>query len=292
MNASNFVGIMQGRLLPPPGGGIQAFPGSRWREEFPLASQAGLDCIEWIHDVDENDQEAANPLASDEGIDEILRLSERWGVAVLSICADYFMTKRLIEADGSADLESIERLKWLLARSAKLGVRYIILPFVDSSSLQSADECQTLARLLSELTPAIERSGVELHLETDLPPEQLVSLLSRLSHPLVRANYDIGNSASLGCDPTVELGLISRWLGSVHVKDRLGGGGTVALGTGDADFPLCFRLIRETAFRGPFILQTARDDSISEVELAVRNRRFCEQQLSGIEMPLRGAAWN
>ena len=283
---------MQGRLLPPPEGRIQAFPGSRWREEFPLASQAGLDCVEWIHDVDDSEQEAANPLASDAGIEEIRRLSERWGVVVRSICADYFMTKRLISADGSANLETVERLKWLLGRAGKLEVRYIILPFVDSSSLQSAGECQTLARLLSELTPAIERSGVELHLETDLPPEQLVSLLSRLSHPLVRANYDIGNSASLGRDPAVELGLINRWLGSVHVKDRLRGGGTVGLGTGDADFPLCFRLIRETGFPGPLILQAAREDSISEAELAARNRRFCEQQLGNIGMPLRGAAWN
>ena len=162
MNASNPIGIMQGRLLPSRSGRIQAFPGSRWRGEFPLASQAGLDCIEWIYDADDTEQEAANLLTSDGGIDEILRLSRRWGVAVRSICADYFMTKCLIAAEGSADLESVERLKWLLGRSAKLGVRYIVLPFVDSSSLQSAGECQTLARLLPELTPAAERViGIE-----------------------------------------------------------------------------------------------------------------------------------
>jgi len=289
---ANPIGIMQGRLLPPPEGRLQAFPGSRWREEFPLAAQAGLDCIEWIDDVDDGEGQEANPLASEGGVTEILRLSRRWGVAVRSICADYFMTKRLIAADGSADLESAERLKWLLGRAAKLGVRYVILPFVDSSSLQSDGECQTLAGLLAELTPAIERSGVELHLETDLPPDQLAALLSRVSHPLVRANYDIGNSASLGRDPALELGSIRPWLGSVHVKDRLGGGGTVGLGTGDADFPVCFRLIREAGFSGPFILQAARDDSISEVDLAAGNRRFVEQQLASIGMPLRGAAWS
>ena len=288
----NAVGIMQGRLLPSRSGQIQAFPGPRWREEFPLASQAGLDCIEWIYDVNDAEQQEANPLASDGGIDEILRLSRSWGVAVRSICADCFMKKRLIAADGLADLESVERLRWLLGRSAKLGVRYIILPFVDSSSLRSVEECQTLAHLLSELTPAVERGGAELHLETDLPPEQFVSLLSRLSHPLVKANYDIGNSASLGRDPAMELGVLSRWLGSVHVKDRICGGTTVRLGTGDADFPLCFRLIREAGFPGPLILQAAREDSISEVDLAVRNRRFVEQQLSGIGMPLQGAAWS
>ncbi len=282
---------MQGRLSPSVSGRIQAFPGSRWRQEFPLASRAGLDCIEWIYDVEDVGQPEANPLASQDGVEDIQRLSGHWRVSVGSVCADYFMTKRLVTPSGKPDRDSIERLKWLLGRAAKLDVRYIVLPFVDSSSLRSAGDCDALAGLLREIAPVAEGANVQLHLETDLPPEQLAALLSRVSHPLVRANYDIGNSASLGRDPAVELGSIRRWLGSVHVKDRLRGAGTVRLGTGDADFPLCFRLIREAGFPGPLILQAAREDSIREVDLAVRNRRFVEQQLAGSGMPLRGAAW-
>jgi L-ribulose-5-phosphate 3-epimerase len=95
----------------------------------------------------------------------------------------------------------------------------------------------------------------------------------------VRANYDIGNSASLGHSPTQELTLLAGWLGSVHVKDRILGGGTVPLGTGSADFATCFRLIYKAGFQGPFILQAARQPELSEVELARRNRKFVEQQM-------------
>ena len=46
------IGVMQGRLSPPRGGRIQSFPVDTWREEFGLARQAGLDCIEWIYEME------------------------------------------------------------------------------------------------------------------------------------------------------------------------------------------------------------------------------------------------
>ena len=102
----------------------------------------------------------------------------------------------------------------------------------------------------------------------------LRELLGKLSHPLVRMNYDIGNSASLGYDPAEELSGLGAWLGSVHVKDRVLGGSTVPLGTGSADFETCFWLIRANDFQGPFILQAAREAGPTETELAIRNRNF------------------
>ena len=57
------------------------------------------------------------------------------------------------------------------------------------------------------------------------------------------------------------------------------GGGTVPLGAGAADFGACFRLIPSFGFAGPYILQAAREDGISEVYLAARNRKFVEEHL-------------
>ena len=63
-------------------------------------------------------------------------------------------------------------------------------------------------------------------------------------------------------------------------RSRVAGGGTVPLGRGAADFSTCFRLLLAAGFRGPFILQTAREQQISEVELARRNRRFVQEQVA------------
>src|ERR1700686_174345 len=272
----NPIGIMQGRLSPAVDGRIQSFPVETWREEFELARQAGLDCIEWIY---ETGTDAINPLGTDEAVAEICRLSDTSGVAVRSICADYFMSERLIKPDGALRGEAVEHLRWLLERADAMGVRYIVLPFVDSSSLKSPQEIKGLLSMLRSVLPSAERVKIELHLETDLPPENLVAILESIEHLLVRANYDIGNSAALGYQPAHELSLIAPWLGSVHVKDRIKGGHTVPLGSGSADFGTCFRMIAKAGFNGPFILQAARESGLSEPDLAMRNREFVEKHL-------------
>jgi L-ribulose-5-phosphate 3-epimerase len=275
----NPIGIMQGRLSPPTGGRIQAFPVDTWREEFAHARKAGLNCIEWIYEAG---TDTVNPLRANEGIAEIRRLADTWGVDVSSICADYYMTERLVASDGVPQVKVVEHLKWLLGQANTLGVRYIVLPFVDSSSLRSHQEIKGLRGILASVIPTVERVGVELHLETDLSPDALVTVLGSVSHPLIRANLDTGNSASLGHNPMEELRLLGPWLGGVHIKDRVLGDGTVPLGAGSADFRTYFRLIRSAGFRGPFILQAAREEGTSEVELAIRNRRFVENQLSAV----------
>ena len=275
----NPVGIMQGRLSPPIGGRIQSFPVDTWREEFSLAREAGLDCIEWIYEAE---TEAVNPLRTDKGVAEIRQLAENSGVAVWSVCADYYMTGRLVTSRGVPREAAVEHLIWLVGRAGSLGARYIVLPFVDVSSLQSSQELEGLLVVLRSVAPAAGRIGVELHLETDLMPADLVAVLEQVLHPLVRVNYDIGNSAALGHDPVEELTLLKPWLGSMHIKDRVLSGGTVPLGTGAADFPTCFRLIYTAGFCGPLILQAAREEGVSEVELAMRNRRFVECQLAAV----------
>ena len=266
---------MQGRLSPPEGGRIQSFPVHTWRQEFALAREAGLDCIEWVYEVE---TEAANPLRTLAGLAEIADLSRQSGVAVWSICADFYMQEHLVAGDGQPRAAAVDHLMGLIQRAAQLGIRYIVLPFVDASSLKSSQARQGLIKVLLAVIPRAEVAGVELHLETDLHPAVLAELLKAVSHPLIRANYDIGNSASLGHNPAEEIGLIGPWLGSVHVKDRLLGGGTVPLGTGAADFDTSFRLIMQSGFKGPFILQVAREADLSEVDLAKRNRRFVQQQ--------------
>lgn len=277
----NPIGIMQGRLSPPVNGRIQSFPVDTWRKEFTLARQAGLDCIEWIYEAE---TEAINPLRSDEALIEIRRLAENSGVPVWSVCADYYMAEQLVLPDGTLSNANIQHLFWLISQTRLLGARYIVLPFVDSCSLKSPEEIEGLIKVLRVVVPAAESAEVELHLETDLLPEDLVAVLECLSHPMIRANYDIGNSASLAHHPSKELRLLGPWLGSVHVKDRVRGGDTVPLGTGAADFATCFRLICAAGFNGPFILQAAREIGLSELELAIRNRRFVQEQLMAAEI--------
>jgi hexulose-6-phosphate isomerase len=185
----------------------------------------------------------------------------------------------MVGESGAPSEGAAKHLRWLVSRADLLGARYIVLPFVDSSSIRTGEGIRTLTGMLSTFIPYLEEVGVELHLETDLLPEILGGVLGSINHPLIRANYDSGNSAALGYAPGYELGLIGKWVSSVHVKDRLLGGGSVPLGTGAADFPACFAMLRNSGFHGLYILQAARDPTMSELDLAIRNRGFVERYL-------------
>jgi L-ribulose-5-phosphate 3-epimerase len=133
-----------------------------------------------------------------------------------------------------------------------------VVPFVDGSAIHGAgDEARVVAGL-NDLAPVVERTGVELHLETSLDPAGFAGLLARVPHRGVKVNYDSGNSASLGYRPEAEFAAYGDRVGSVHIKDRRLGGGTVPLGHGQTDFDALFAALAARRYSGDFILQVAR----------------------------------
>jgi L-ribulose-5-phosphate 3-epimerase len=268
--------IMQGRLLPPEDGRFQCFPREGWRQEFANSGAAGLDAIEWIYDAYGAD---VNPIATDEGIAEMRTLSERYGIAVVSMCADYFMDRPFVAAHTTEFADLRERLLWLLARCRIAGIGRVVLPFVDASRIPSADQGDRIIRLLSGVLPWAAASRVELHLETDLDPARFAGLLAALPHPMLKANYDSGNSSSLGYDVRRELAAYGSRIGSVHIKDRVRGGGTVPLGSGDADIPALLAGLAELNYAGDYVLQVARAAPGEEIAWARANRQYLLHQL-------------
>jgi L-ribulose-5-phosphate 3-epimerase len=249
------VAVMQGRLLPPCPGRFQAFPGEAWTEEFPAAVEAGFDAIELIWDDHRRD---ANPLASDEGVQRLRALAERHGVATASVCADAFMERPVPGVSDEARAERLRELEALLQRGRAAGVERVVLPFVDASALRTAADRAVAVEWVSAALPAARANEVELHLETDLDPADFAALLDALDDPLVRVNYDTGNSGALGYDHREELAAYGERIGSVHIKDRLRGGGTVPPGEGDADLRGALAALRELGYSGDVVLQVAR----------------------------------
>ena len=253
----NVIGVMQGRLLPKYQGRYQAHPVGYWQDEFPKAAEIGLDCIEFILDYNDAEQ---NPLMTTDGSKKIQALCERTGVKVISVCADYFLEAPLHSENSQKADQSIEVLHKLLKTAAELGVRDIVIPCVDQSSIQNDRKQSKLQEVLSTLIPDAERCGVNLSLETDLNVHQFGELLTKLDSPRVTVNYDIGNSASLGYDPAEELEAYGERISDIHIKDRLLGGGSVKLGTGNANIPVFLKLIENFNYSGPLIMQAYRDD--------------------------------
>ncbi len=252
------IGVMQGRLLPKYMGRYQAHPLGYWQEEFVTAKGLGLDFVEFI--LDYNDFEM-NPLMSEEGVRQIKALSDETGVKVVSICADYFMAAPLSSSSQDVSTLSIEVLRRLTENAGSfLGVRDIVIPCVDQSSLTNEEEIERFAGNILPLADLAADRGVRFSLETDLSPRPFADLLARLGSDVFSVNYDTGNSASLGYEVREEFAAYGKRITDVHIKDRVRGGGSVMLGTGDTDFDTFFSLLGERGYDGPLIMQAYRDD--------------------------------
>jgi hexulose-6-phosphate isomerase len=118
---------------------------------------------------------------------------------------------------------------------------------------------------------------IKISLETDLSPIAFKELLEQIDLDFIQANYDIGNSASLGFDPEEELDAYGQRILNVHVKDRKLGGTTVPLGTGNAKIDLVIQKLQEFGYSGGLTMQAAR--GVNDVETAKEQLNYVRNLL-------------
>ena len=269
---------MQGRLSAPEEGRFQSFPRSPWAQEIELAAQVPLRGIEWIYDLF---GVGINPLETAEGRVDLAARLKRSGVGVVSICADYFMDCPLVRVDKSLLIDRVARLKWLISICPEMRVTRIVLPFVDASKISTPGDADGVLAVLNEVLGDAVSCGVELHLETDLDPAGFKAFLDEVPHPLVKVNYDSGNSGALGYSPAAEFAAYGDRIGSFHIKDRVLGGGTVPLGTGNVDFDGLRSALIDIGYRGDFVMQVARSKSGDELNWLKRAAQASSNWLRG-----------
>lgn len=246
---------MQGRLSPIIAGKIQCFPSTSWREEFFLASQLGFSLMEWTLD-----QEGLydNPLMSVAGQAAILDLKKKCGVNILSLTGDCFMQAPFYKEQGQSRKLLLEDLHRIISASACIGIKYILIPLVDNGRLENRLQEQNLFAGLKTCEPVLSVNGQKIVFESDYCPSRLREFIDCLNPLFYGINYDMGNSAALGFNADEEFTAYGDRIDNIHIKDRLLGGTTVPLGTGNADFKRIFRNIHAVDYRGNLILQTAR----------------------------------
>jgi len=246
---------MQGRLSPLVNGRIQAFPWDCWQTEFVIAQQHQFGLMEWTLD-----QELLydNPLLTSAGQAEINNLCRKHSIEVASLTGDCFMQSPFWKAE-SLERDVLEQDFIAVARACSaVGISMIVVPLVDNGRLETLAQEDVLISFLQEKVNLFESLGVKIVFESDFTPDNLARFIDRLDPKFFGVNYDIGNSASLGMNPIEEIEAYGHRIINVHIKDRLLGGTTVPLGTGNADFDAVFSALARRGYSGNYILQTAR----------------------------------
>lgn len=246
------IGVMQGRLSPRPPGKLQEFPRRSYAAEFPKAARLGFHSIEWIFEAPGFED---NPLWSAAGRAEIRELIASSGVRVQSVCADYFMVHRLAGDGDAAVRRNCERLEQLIAAAREVGADRMLIPLLETSAVDTPELRHEVTSSLRRVAPVAERNGVTLGLEMEIVGTEYAQLIESVGSSHVRAYYDTGNSTAQGFDIAEDVTALLPWLHAVHIKDRVRGGSTKPLGTGDTNFQGFFPRLLRAGFRGDFVLQ-------------------------------------
>lgn len=268
------IGIMQGRLTPPNGRGIQFFPGGdgEWQEEFKRAQKLGLKAIDFNFDLDRYEE---NPLWTEKGIKEIKSMISLSGVPVTYITADFFMRRPFFRIDAKSRKENERIFMKLMEAAEKIGTKYIEMPILDNSSIETAEERKIFVDVMQRALKKAPR-GMTISLEGDLSPESFLNLLGEIGDSRVKIVYDIGNRTGQGYSPENEIPLLHEHITHIHMKDKKFRGKTVPLGTGSSNFALIFKALANTGFKGDFILQAARGEDGKEIETVSGYKKFTE----------------
>lgn len=245
------IGIMQGRLLPPVGGRIQAFPGDGWQREFALARGLGYDSIELTIETASLE---SHPVMTARGRDEQAALAAEHGVACAGLCCDVFME---MPFDQPAAAPILDRL---IDAAAAAKLPMIELPMLGANSLRTETAQAKFARVLAPALKRAEAAGTDILLECDLAPDALSAFLARHRHRRLGINYDCGNSTWFGFDPDREVPSYGADIRNVHIKDCTRADYSVPLGAGETRFDAVFGQLAAQGYRGDFVMQAARQN--------------------------------
>lgn len=215
-----------------------------------------------------------NPFMVKEGQQEIIVLSNKYKISISSLTGDCFMQAPFYKVKGKNRENLLQDLGNIIISCGKIGIEFIVFPLVDNGKLENAEQEKELKKGLTLFDSELRQYGIKIAFESDLSPDRLKDFISGFSSKNYGINYDIGNSAALGFDPEEELEAYSDRILNVHIKDRLLGGSTVPLGSGNADIPKVLKKLNAINYNGNYILQTARavDENHTDVLCQYRDQ--------------------
>tara|TARA_B110000027_G_C16108755_1_gene296613 strand:+ start:1301 stop:2152 length:852 start_codon:yes stop_codon:yes gene_type:complete len=263
------IGFMQGRLSPLVNGMIQSFPWQFWQSEFSLAEKLDLGMMEWTLD---QHRLYENPLLTDDGQKKIKELCARHAIRIPSLTGDCFMQSPFWKVSGDKCIALERDFVAIATACITLGITYIVVPLVDNGRLDTSEQEDRLVEFLQDHANFFIENHLKIVFESDFPPVELARFIKRLDPKIFGINYDVGNSAALGFNPTEEFAAYGQRILNLHVKDRMLGGTTVALGKGNANFEAVFKELGGIDYQGNFILQTARAEDNDHAKPLARYR--------------------
>jgi len=274
MKFVSMLGSMQGRLSPMIDNQIQSFPFKEWKKEFSQAKKLGLKFIEWTLDYKNI---FLNPIFKAKEIKKIQRLKKKHSIKIISLTGDCFMQDPFWKKKNHQ--KNIKDFQKIAHACSKIGIKFIVVPLVDNGSIKNFWQEKKIINVFSSLANFLKKNKITILFESDYGPKKLKDFIKKFNPDIFGINYDSGNSASLGYDPKKEFYYYGRFIKGVHIKDRILGGKSVRLGSGNVDFKIIFNLLKKINYKNHIILQTARSENNNDIKEMKINLQYIKKIL-------------
>ena len=154
-------------------------------------------------------------------------------------------------------------------RSGKeVGARTVLVSFSHENVLKNENDKKLALKQLEPGVKEAEKIGSRVAIETEMLAPELKTFIESFQSNAVGIYYDIGNMVSLNAYVPAEIIFLVNLIFGVHIKDRKRNGGkTVPVGTGDTNFPVVFKVFKKIDYKGSYIMQGARSETINDIIL-------------------------
>ncbi|MCW6660433.1 L-ribulose-5-phosphate 3-epimerase [Aerococcaceae bacterium NML191292] len=254
-----------------------------WLERLEFAKELGFDFVEMS--VDESDARLARLNWTKEERLEIVKAIYQTGIRIPSICFSGHRRYPLGSNDASIEAKSLELMKQCIELAQDLGVRVIQLAGYDVYYEDKSPE--TRARFIKNLRKSCdwaEQAQVILAIEIMDDPfinsiEKYLAVAKEVDSPYLFVYPDTGNVSAWHNDLYSEFYLGHGSLAGLHLKDTYAVTPTskgqfrdVPFGKGCVDWQECFRILKQTNYQGPFLIEMWSEncETVEETREAIK----------------------
>jgi sugar phosphate isomerase/epimerase len=154
----------------------------------------------------------------------------------------------------------------------------VVIPMLEVGEIQDVKEEVLLLECLKRPLTLARAVGVMLAVESNMPADRYLQLITQAGDPALGICFDTGNRTAIGANIVADIGRLAPYVCGVHIKDRPLNGPNVPLGEGAVPFDTFFSRLAGSGYSGPLILETTvRDDYEYH---ARRNLEFVRSRLS------------
>jgi L-ribulose-5-phosphate 3-epimerase len=256
-----------------------------WPERLSLAREAGYDFIEIS--IDESDERLERLDWDMEKKREFRRAIEETGVYIPTMCLSGHRRYPIGSTYPEVQKKGMEVMKKAIHFASETGIRIVQVAGYDAW-YEEPSTPETAANFMNNLGISLKWAcplGVHLAIE-NMGIEFMGSLgkvmeyVHRFKTPYLMAYADIGNLHAMNKNIRQEFKAAEGCIVGIHIKDTIEGVvRRIPFGEGTLDFTEAFRVIRDSGFIGPVLVEMWADNRDDAFESVVAAKNFITSRM-------------